>query len=97
MASHGASVAISPVEMYQFVFALVEDEMSGDPSYLVSVIIEFLRRYVSFTCYSYLLSLFKRVLLPQLFVPMLLQIFMCFYFTFPSLSNNSISWFCSPS
>ncbi|KAJ4820466.1 hypothetical protein LUZ62_033032 [Rhynchospora pubera] len=43
MASHGSSVAISPDEMYRFVFALVEDEMSGDPAYLVSVIVEFLR------------------------------------------------------
>ncbi|XP_078163983.1 C18orf8 [Carex rostrata] len=43
MASHGTSVAISPDEMHRFVFTLVEDEMSGDPSYLVSVIVEFLR------------------------------------------------------
>lgn len=49
MTSHGASVAISPDEMHRFVFTLVEDEMSGDPSYLVSVIVEFLRRCVEFS------------------------------------------------
>lgn len=37
------SPAISPDEMYKFVFAAVEEEMVGDPSYLVSIIIEFLR------------------------------------------------------
>lgn len=42
-----SSPAISPDEMYQFVFAPVEEEMVGDPSYLVAVIIEFLRRYVN--------------------------------------------------
>lgn len=41
------SPAISPDEMYKFVFAAVEEEMVGDPSYLVSIIIEFLRRYVN--------------------------------------------------
>lgn len=37
------SPAISPDEMYRFVFAPVEEEMLGDPSYLVSIIVEFLR------------------------------------------------------
>jgi hypothetical protein len=69
MASHGAGVAISPFEMYRFVFALLEDEMSADPSYMVSVIIEFLRRYVSFICYSLL------VLTPQMnYVPTTLHL-----------------------
>ncbi|XP_041024360.1 uncharacterized protein LOC121265011 [Juglans microcarpa x Juglans regia] len=36
------SPAISPDEMYDFVFAPVE-EMVGDPSYLVAIIVEFLR------------------------------------------------------
>ncbi|CAN6311231.1 unnamed protein product [Urochloa humidicola] len=40
---HAGSVAISPIEMFQFVFALVEDEMMGDPAYLTAVIMEFLR------------------------------------------------------
>ncbi|KAK3153659.1 hypothetical protein QOZ80_2BG0179240 [Eleusine coracana subsp. coracana] len=40
---HSASVAISPAEMFQSVFALVEDEMMGDPGYLIAVIMEFLR------------------------------------------------------
>lgn len=35
--------AISPNEMYHFVFAVVEDEIGGDPTYLVSIIFEFLR------------------------------------------------------
>jgi hypothetical protein len=42
---HAGSVAISPIEMFQSVFALVEDEMMGDPAYLTAVIMEFLRRY----------------------------------------------------
>ncbi|XP_031261911.1 regulator of MON1-CCZ1 complex isoform X2 [Pistacia vera] len=37
------SPAISPDEMYRFVFAPVEEEILGDPSYLVSIIIEFFR------------------------------------------------------
>lgn len=40
---HGAGVAISPIEMFQSVFVLVEDEMMGDPAYLIAVIMEFLR------------------------------------------------------
>ncbi|OEL27131.1 hypothetical protein BAE44_0011849, partial [Dichanthelium oligosanthes] len=40
---HAGSVAISPIEMFQSVFALVEDEMIGDPAYLTAVIMEFLR------------------------------------------------------
>lgn len=41
--SQYVSVAISPDEIYHFVLAVVEDEMGGDPSYLVSVIVEFLQ------------------------------------------------------
>ncbi|CAN6299508.1 unnamed protein product [Urochloa humidicola] len=40
---HAGSVAISPIEMFQSVFALVEDEMMSDPAYLTAVIMEFLR------------------------------------------------------
>uniref|UniRef100_A0A7N0ZSC7 Mic1 domain-containing protein n=1 Tax=Kalanchoe fedtschenkoi TaxID=63787 RepID=A0A7N0ZSC7_KALFE len=38
-----SSAAVSPDEIYNFVFAPVEEEMTGDPSYLVAIIIEFLR------------------------------------------------------
>ncbi|XP_050228080.1 uncharacterized protein LOC126677480 [Mercurialis annua] len=38
-----SSPAVSPDEMYSFVFAPVEEELVGDPSYLVSIIVEFLR------------------------------------------------------
>jgi len=41
--THVTSVAISPIEMFQYVFLLVEDEMMGDPAYLIAVIMEFLR------------------------------------------------------
>ncbi|CAM0878106.1 unnamed protein product [Alopecurus aequalis] len=41
--THVTSVAISPIEMVQSVFLLVEDEMMGDPAYLIAVIMEFLR------------------------------------------------------
>ncbi|XP_015969404.1 uncharacterized protein LOC107492870 isoform X1 [Arachis duranensis] len=37
-----ASAAISPDEMYSFVFSPIDEEMVGDPSYLVAIIIEFL-------------------------------------------------------
>ncbi|XP_024018837.1 uncharacterized protein LOC21388082 [Morus notabilis] len=37
------SPAISPDEIYNYIFAPVEEEMVGDPSYLVAIIIEFLR------------------------------------------------------
>ncbi|KAL2923991.1 Regulator of MON1-CCZ1 complex [Bienertia sinuspersici] len=37
------SAAISPEELYRFVFSPVDEEMAGDPAYLVSVIVEFLR------------------------------------------------------
>jgi hypothetical protein len=40
------SPAISTDEMYSLLFAPVEEEMVGDPSYLVAIIVEFLRRYV---------------------------------------------------
>lgn len=39
------SPAVSPEEMYTYVFAPAEEEMVGDPSYLVAVMVEFLRRY----------------------------------------------------
>ena len=38
------SPAISPDEMFSYVFAPVDEEMVGEPSYLVSIIVEFLRR-----------------------------------------------------
>ncbi|GKV34511.1 hypothetical protein SLEP1_g42881 [Rubroshorea leprosula] len=38
-----ATPAISPDEMYKFVFAPVDEEMVGEPSYLVAIILEFLR------------------------------------------------------
>lgn len=38
-----STVVISPDEMYHFLFAPVEDEMGGDPAYLVAVILEFFR------------------------------------------------------
>lgn len=41
------SPAISPDEMYSLIFSPVEEEMVGDPSYLVAIIVEFLRRYVA--------------------------------------------------
>ncbi|TKY62514.1 C18orf8 protein [Spatholobus suberectus] len=36
------SAAISPDEMYSFIFSPVDEEMVGDPCYLVAIIIEFL-------------------------------------------------------
>lgn len=39
------SPAISPDEMYSYVFAPADEEMVGDPSYLVTIIVEFLHRY----------------------------------------------------
>jgi hypothetical protein len=83
MASHGAGVAISPLEMYRFVFALVEDEMSGDPSYLVSVIIEFLRRYGSFTCYSLFVVTFS-----MNYVTIALQCPGCYKFSCVTISHS---------
>lgn len=50
MRSQHVRVAISPDEIYHFVLAVVEDEMGGDPSYLVSVIVEFLQRYIVQSC-----------------------------------------------
>ncbi|KAA8516967.1 hypothetical protein F0562_017215 [Nyssa sinensis] len=41
--SQVTSAAISPDEMYSSVFAIVEEEMTGDSSYLVAIIVEFLR------------------------------------------------------
>lgn len=43
--SQPTSPVISSDEMYSFVFAPVEEEMIGEPSYLVAIIVEFLRRY----------------------------------------------------
>lgn len=40
------SAAISPDEIYSFVFSPADEEMVGDPCYLVAIIIEFLHRYV---------------------------------------------------
>ncbi|GAB4843759.1 hypothetical protein Ancab_013724 [Ancistrocladus abbreviatus] len=37
-----ASAAMSPDEIYQFVLAPVDEEMAGDPAYLVAIIVEFL-------------------------------------------------------
>jgi len=42
--SEVTSPAISPDEMYSLVFAPVEEEMVGDSSYFVAIIVEFLRR-----------------------------------------------------
>ncbi|XP_039021615.1 regulator of MON1-CCZ1 complex-like [Hibiscus syriacus] len=39
------SPAISPNEMYRFVFAPIKEEMTGEPSYLVSIILELFRSY----------------------------------------------------
>lgn len=36
------TAAISPDEMYNYVFATVDEEMTGDTSYLVSIVVEFL-------------------------------------------------------
>ncbi|KAH7683747.1 Phosphoinositide 3-kinase accessory (PIK) domain-containing protein [Dioscorea alata] len=41
--TQSSSVAISPEDMYNSVFAVVEEEMGGDPAYLVAIIVEFLR------------------------------------------------------
>ncbi|KAF0892063.1 hypothetical protein E2562_013459 [Oryza meyeriana var. granulata] len=41
--SHAGSIAVSPSEMFESVFVLVEDEMMADPAYLISIIMEFLR------------------------------------------------------
>lgn len=41
--SHVTTAAISPDEICCFVFAQADEEMDGDPSYLVAVMVEFLR------------------------------------------------------
>lgn len=41
--SQVTTAAISPDEIYRFVFAQADEEMGGDPSYLVAVMVEFLR------------------------------------------------------
>lgn len=43
-----SSPAVSPDELYRFVFSLVEEEMAGEPSYLVAIILEVLHRYAKF-------------------------------------------------
>lgn len=43
-----SSPVISPDEVYSFVFAPIEEEIVGVPSYLLAIIIEFLRRYAIF-------------------------------------------------
>lgn len=56
-----SSAAVSPSDLYNFVFAPVEEEMAGDGSYLMAIIVEFLRRYswCRFPCriFSFLKSL----------------------------------------
>lgn len=37
------TAAISPDELYCFVFSSVDEEMTGDPAYLIAIIVEFLR------------------------------------------------------
>ncbi|XP_021770344.1 uncharacterized protein C18orf8-like [Chenopodium quinoa] len=37
------TAAISPDELYRFVFSSVDEEMTGDPAYLVAILVEFLR------------------------------------------------------
>lgn len=41
------SPAISPDEIYTFIFAVIDEEMVADPSYLISIIVEFVRRYAN--------------------------------------------------
>ncbi|KAL2498243.1 Urb2 domain-containing protein [Abeliophyllum distichum] len=41
--SQVSSAAISPADLHRFVFAAIEEQMAGDSSYLVSIIVEFLR------------------------------------------------------
>lgn len=40
-----SSAATSPADFYSHVFASIEEEMTGDGSYLTAIIVEFLRRY----------------------------------------------------
>ncbi|KAL3533970.1 hypothetical protein ACH5RR_007491 [Cinchona calisaya] len=42
--SQVTSAVISPDDLYSFVFAPAEEEMAGDASYLVAIIVEFFRR-----------------------------------------------------
>ncbi|CAI0406578.1 unnamed protein product [Linum tenue] len=48
------SPAISPDEMYSCVFVPVGEEIVGDPSYLVAIIVEFLRRVSKMICFQVL-------------------------------------------
>ncbi|CAI9779419.1 unnamed protein product [Fraxinus pennsylvanica] len=41
--SQVSSAAISPADLHRFVFAAIEEEMAGDASYLVSIVVEFVR------------------------------------------------------
>ncbi|KAF9599349.1 hypothetical protein IFM89_036806 [Coptis chinensis] len=45
--SQVTSVAVSPDEMYSLVFSLIEEEMTGEPSYLVSILVEYFRSAAS--------------------------------------------------
>ena len=47
VAGGSASAVVSPDEMYRLVFFMLEEEMAGDIPYLVSVIVEYLRRFVT--------------------------------------------------
>lgn len=40
-----SSAATSPADFYSYVLAPIEEEMTGDGSYLTAIIVEFLRRY----------------------------------------------------
>ncbi|KAF5202345.1 C18orf8, partial [Thalictrum thalictroides] len=42
-----ASAAVSSDEMYNLVFSLIEEEMTGEPAYLVSIIVEYFRSAAS--------------------------------------------------
>ncbi|KAJ6923823.1 hypothetical protein NC652_017212 [Populus alba x Populus x berolinensis] len=75
--SQVTSPAISPNEMYSLVFAPVEEEMVGDSSYFVAIIVEFLRRYVNFMFDSRPCNV-SRLGLLHVFL-------MIFYFNQPSL------------
>ncbi|PIA53167.1 hypothetical protein AQUCO_00900042v1 [Aquilegia coerulea] len=45
--SQVASAAVSSDEMYNLVFSLIEEEMTGEPAYLVSIIVEYFRSAAS--------------------------------------------------
>lgn len=65
-----SSVTVSPDEMSRLVFAIVEEEMAGNLPYLVSVIVEFLKRLgLSLWSSSTLLSLSP----PHIYIYIFLQ------------------------